>query len=145
MPKCLHLDVSLTLLQLGHFVAQLRLIFVPVFSDKRTHPILAYIQPLLPHPKSVMTRASESNPRVTEKVHITVKDIDMFRVIRSLRPDKSRRGAIIELSDIWRPIQLVPVFEGACPADWTCDSAVESADSLYVNSFSEKPVYQSVY
>lgn len=71
----------------------------------------------------------------------------MFQVVRSLRsnPSKDRKGDIVELTDIWRPVQLIPKFGTICPKEWTADNAVELADTFLVNCFLDKETYQSVY
>lgn len=88
------------------------------------------------------------------KNHVTDDHIEMFRVIRRLkwkRPGEDRslqeervRG-VIPLTDIWRPIQLVPAFGEACPEDWDCNNAVEEAEEYFVNSFWDKETYQNVF
>lgn len=68
----------------------------------------------------------------------------MFRVNRVVRRGR-RKGEILPLTAIWRPIEVIPVFGRHCPANWTALSAVEEADDFYVNCFSDKDVYQTVY
>lgn len=68
----------------------------------------------------------------------------MFRVVRCVRYGK-RQGLIVKLTDIWRPVELIPIFGRRCPAEWTAGSAVELAGEFYVNPFSEKEAYQSTY
>lgn len=72
----------------------------------------------------------------------------MFRVKRSTgRQGRSNapRIKVVQLEDIWRPVELIPRFKGNCPENWTDENAVELAEELYVNSFSDKETYQSVY
>ncbi len=52
---------------------------------------------------------------------------------------------MIRLTDIWRPIQLTPVFGKECPANWDLNNAVELAKEFYVNSFWDKETYMTVY
>ena len=68
----------------------------------------------------------------------------MFRVVRCVR-DGERQGLIVKLTDIWRPVELIPAFGQRCPAAWTTESAVDLAGEFFVNPFSEKEAYQSIY
>ena len=68
----------------------------------------------------------------------------MFRVNRVVQRGR-RKGKIVPLTLIWRPIELIPVFGRRCPTGWTSNTAVEEADDFYVNCFSDKDVYQTVY
>ncbi len=78
--------------------------------------------------------------------HVPDDNIEMFRFVRDLDPeDLSRRGTIIRLLDIWRPIDVIPKFGEACPEEWTQDNSVELASEFYVNSFGDKETYQAVY
>lgn len=54
-------------------------------------------------------------------------------------------GKIVPLTDIWQAVQLIPVFGKKCPAEWTCDTAVELAKQFFVNCYACKQTYQSVY
>lgn len=114
----------------GHYLAQLRVIFRPV--AKYTAVLLpltyAYIQPLRP------VQASNA----------TDKAINMTRFERSFLRGTQREGRIIRLTDIWRQVEVVPVFGKECPKDWNSSNAVELAEEFYVNIFSGKDVYQQL-
>ncbi len=57
----------------------------------------------------------------------------------------ARVGAIvINLTDIWRPVDVVPAFGRSCPVAWTADNAVERAKEFYVNPFYDKTVYRDL-
>ncbi len=73
------------------------------------------------------------------------KSIQMLRVRHCYARDQRREYLIVRLMDIWRPIELVPLFGGKCPRHWDSSNAVELAKEFYVNSFFSKEVYQSVY
>lgn len=100
---------------------------------------LAYVQYFKPPPGSIKT--SESG----ERFHATEESLKMFQVVRSLRSDGTRKGEIIKLTDIWRPVQLIPKFGKICPDEWTCETAVELAKAYFVNCFLDKETYQTVY
>lgn len=114
-------------------MAQVRLIFRQDISTVTSSDVLVYIQDFEPAPGTIRN-----------KVQHPERDINMFRVIRCIRNGK-RKGLVIKLTDIWRPVELIPVFGNECPAAWTTENAVELAQEFYVNSFSEKEAYQSVY
>lgn len=127
----------------GHFPAQVRLIFRPVYPDmNRPTDCLAYVEPFRPASGTIGVNDDDGFP-----AHVTDDDIEMFRVQRALRSDGTRRGLIIRLTDIWRPVELIPKFPATCPPsrEWTAESAVELAREFYVNCFSDKEVYQNVY
>lgn len=124
---------------LGHFVAQLRMVFRPrVFSSSRSD-ILVYVQPFKPAPGTISVQQDGT------RAHVPDDDIEMFRVTRSLQHNGNRKGLIIKLTDIWRPVELVPRFGTRCPSRWTASDAVELAEHFYVNCFSDKDAYQSIY
>ncbi|KLO05267.1 hypothetical protein SCHPADRAFT_839614 [Schizopora paradoxa] len=128
----------------SHYVAQLRLIFRPFTQHKGRNaaaqrPILAYVEPLKPAPKTISLQSDGSYD------HVPDDNIEMFRLVRDLNQDHSRRGLIIPLKDIWRPIDVIPKFGEACPEEWTSLNSVELADEFYVNSFADKQTFQAVY
>lgn len=69
----------------------------------------------------------------------------MYKIVRSVRSDGSRRGLIIRLTDTWRPVEVVPHFGKECPEEWTACNAVELAKEFYVNNFSDKEIFQNIY
>ena len=112
-------------------VAQLKIIFSPDYAKSNHGPIFfAYIQPfrLAPSAKGMPDPG-----------------IHMYRVVRDLRSDWTRKGFIVPLTDIWRPVELIPKFGSKCNTTWTCDTAVEDAKEFYLNCFADKPTYIEVY
>ncbi len=114
----------------GHFVAQIRLIFRPK-SGVQQHT-LAYVQPFKP---------GAGGTKGHWLRHVADENIDMFRVRRLLDVDKSRSARLVKLTDIWRPIELIPLFGKRCPSHWNSWNSVELADEFYVNSFTDKETY----
>lgn len=100
---------------------------------------MAYIQPFKPVPGCTMSLPNRRRQYTTEKL------TKMFRIERKLRPDGSRMGAIVPLTDIWSMVTLIPVFGKKCPEEWTCDNAVELAKQFRVNNFACKQTYQRLY
>lgn len=135
----LYVSVLFSSSVVGHFVAQVRLIFRPVIDGRRDTPILLYVQPFKP-----VRSCIKCLPR-GRKVQIPAKYINMFKVERSLKSGGGRTGKIVPLTDVWQAVQLVPLSGKKCPEEWTCDSAVELAKQYFVNCFHCKQTYQSVY
>lgn len=108
-------------------------------EDLYSGPTLAYVEYFKHAPK---TLADQENG---EKNHVPDDIIEMFRVIRKVSRDGERIGGIIRLTDIWRPIQLIPVFGKKCDDRWDSNSAVELSKEFYVNCFWDKETYQAVY
>ncbi len=122
----------------GHFVAQIRLVFEPLFTDRSREPdYLAYIEPL--QPSNISTSSFGAEP-----IHIRDESSGLYKVSRLLDEDGSRRGIVINLTDIWRPVDVVPAFGKICPVSWSTDNAVERAKEFYVNHFHDKSSYNDI-
>ncbi len=63
-------------------------------SNSNFKDVLVYLQPFKAAPGTVVHRPNEPRAQVTED------DIEMFRVVRVLNRDGSRRGVIAKLTDI---------------------------------------------
>lgn len=115
----------------GCVVAQLKMIFVPNYLDgQMPRKPFAYVQPLkFPQRSRGMTDDG----------------INMYSLVRSYRSNNSRKGLIVPLDRIWRPVELIPKFGRKCDQNWTCDTAVEVAKEFYLNCFSDKSTYIEVY
>ena len=121
--------VILTYSVKGCKVAQLRIIFAPEKNCSGV-PFFAYVQPFKTTPSAKF---------------IADSDIKMYKLVRDLRSDRTRKGLIVPLTSIWRPVELIPRFGKACNGDWTCDTAVEEARELYLNCFADIASYIEVY
>ena len=122
-------SVILTYLVKGCKVAQLRIIFAPEKNCSGV-PFFAYVQPFKTTPSAKIMADS---------------DIKMYKLVRDLRSDRTRKGLIVPLVSIWRQVELIPKFGKTCNKDWTCDTAVESSKEFYLNCFSDKSTYIEVY
>lgn len=121
-------------------MAQIRLIFRPVYvDDRRPTDYLAYVQPFNPATGTICTQLDGS------RAQVPVDHVEMYKIVRSTRADGSRRGLIIRLTDIWRPVEVVPVFGKQCPPEWKANNSVELAKEFYVNNFSDKEIFQNIY
>ena len=108
---------------------QLRIVFAPENSCSGMS-FFAYVQPF---------RIAPSARNVAES------DSKMYRLVRDLRGDRTRKGLIVPLTSIWRSVELIPKFGKSCNRDWTCNTAVESSKEFYFNCFGDKPTYIEVY
>lgn len=70
------------------------------------------------------------------------KDSGLIEIKRLYRPDLSRFGMVVRLTDIWCPVDVVPAFGESCDKDWTCDTAVDEARRLFINIFYTKDAYR---
>ena len=75
----------------------------------------------------------------------TEPGINMYGVTREYRSNNMRKGLIVPLDRIWRPVELIPKFYNHCNESWTYDSAVELSKEFYLNCFSDKATYIEVY
>lgn len=121
---------------IGHIVAQLRLVFQPVIPRCKHPEILAYVEPLVP--TSQVRREDGSAQAVPDE------NSGLVEVKRLYRSDRSRFGMVIRLTDIWRSVDIVPVYGIECDDDWTSDSAVNEARSFLINVFYTKDMFQSL-
>ncbi len=112
--------------------------FQPLFTGKLREPeYLAYIEPLQHAPFSTQGDGVETT-------HICDDSSGLYKVARVLDEDGSRRGVVINLTEIWRPVDVVPAFGKISPVAWTTDNAVELAKSFYVNPFYDKSMYNDI-
>ncbi len=119
-------------------MAQIRLVFEPSVTDtSRKSDYLAYVEPL--QPANLCTQRIGGKPR-----HIRDESSRLYKASRLLEDDGSRRGIVISLADIWRPVDVVPVFGSSCPVTWSSDSAIELAEEFYVNPFYDKSTYNDI-
>lgn len=112
-------------------MAQLRLVFQPISSGQRRH--YAYVEPFY------FTRYFGDKPQ-------TEPNIDMYRVKR-LPPTLGSvsSGKIIDVSDIWQTVQLVPEYGDTADTSLSVHNVLEQPEAWYVNCFSSKFIYESVY
>ncbi len=98
---------------------------------------LAYIEPLQPTPFCTHGNCADAT-------HIHDRTSGLYKARRVLDEDGSRRGIVINLTEIWRPVDVVPAFGGSCPVAWTTDNAVERAKEFYVNPFYDKNMFRDL-
>lgn len=114
----------------------MRVIFQPVIPLNNHTDILAYVEPLIP------TSLVSCGQGATEGARH--EDSGLVRVKRLYSPDLSRFGMIVRLTDIWRLVDVVPVFGEECDTEWTSDTAIDEAQSFWVNVYNNKEAFQSL-
>ena len=110
--------------------------------------LFAAIQPIAPYqPIATVQHYAYVQPfRIDTNAKGNVDpDVQLYRLVRILRSDRTRKGLIVPLTDIWRPVELVPRFGVKCNVEWTYDTAVECSKEFYLNCFADKATYIEVY
>lgn len=116
-------------------MAQIRLIFQPVNPDPCSKSdFFAYVELFQP------TRG-----QVEDGVHVKDSVVGLPRVVRQLSPDGLRRGLVVDLTDIWRPIDLVPNFEEVDDDEAANSTVMDSAKEFFVNYYYDKRTFEQMY
>ncbi|KAJ7478845.1 hypothetical protein B0H11DRAFT_1725700 [Mycena galericulata] len=68
----------------------------------------------------------------------------MYKVRRSLK-DGDRIASIIPLANIRRSVHLLPKFGPVVPPDWTSTNVLDECSVFFVNSFSDRHIYTTVF
>lgn len=115
-------------------MAQVRLIFQPVYPKDRVNFHYAYIEYF-----DFVSRDSNGVPK-------TEIDFDMF-LVRRARPRSNNvpKGDVIRLSDVWQPVELVPKFDHEADRLLTPHNVLDRPKAWYLNCFWNKHCYQSIY
>lgn len=69
----------------------------------------------------------------------------MFQVKHAVRTNRERMGDIIELSRVRQAIQLIPKMGAQADRQLTSTNSLEACSEYYINNFSDKEVYFSVF
>ncbi|KLO05486.1 hypothetical protein SCHPADRAFT_946867 [Schizopora paradoxa] len=120
----------------GFFVAQVRLIFQPVHKEHPASHFLAYVEPFVPS----TTREGGDGDQ-----YILDPDIKMFRIRRDVDIQGHRKGLIINLTDVWRQVAVVPCFGARCPKNWDTHTALEYAQEFILNSHDDKEMFTALH
>lgn len=78
------------------------------------------------------------------KIHVPDDYIELYRVQRHIE-NGTRKGAVLPISAIVRPVQLIPNFGDECNTDWDVRETMEYSDSFWVNSFDTLQTYIDIY
>ncbi len=85
--------------------------------------------------------------------------VDWFTPFSSLRPagghglykvsrrviDGQQHSSVIPVSLIRQSIHLIPAFGATAPVEWTSSSVLDIATNFYVNAFSDRFSYSTIY
>lgn len=69
----------------------------------------------------------------------------MYPVKRATRANGERMGDIIELSQVRQAVQLLPKMGAKADRRLTCTNSLEACSEYYLNNFSDKEVYFSIF
>ena len=71
---------------------------------------------------------------------------EMYIVKKSLyTSDGCLPGQVIPLSSISQTCQLIPQFGREVPMEWTSDNVLDKCDTFFLNSFTSKYAYQTLW
>jgi len=71
---------------------------------------------------------------------------EMYVVKKSLyTSDGCLPGQVIPLSSISQTCQLIPQFGREVPMEWTSDNVLDKCDTFFLNSFTSKYAYQTLW
>ena len=73
--------------------------------------------------------------------YVVEPESGLFPVKRSLEVTGSRKGLVVDLCRIWRPVDAIPYFGGSKNSNWTMETSVELAKTLLVNPYHEKDLF----
>ncbi len=113
------------------------MIFQPIHTKHPRGDYLAYVEPFQPTGEFICPAANGRDECIPDP------SCGMYRVTRRLNGDGTRTGMIINLKDIWRQVELVPIFGKKCPRGWTSETSVEEASEFFVNHYFDKDIFAS--
>ncbi|KIJ67367.1 hypothetical protein HYDPIDRAFT_84908 [Hydnomerulius pinastri MD-312] len=68
----------------------------------------------------------------------------MYKVTRSI-VNGARMAGIVPVSNIRRSIHLIPKFGAVAPRDWTSSNVLERCNTFFVNSFTDRHAYRTIF
>ncbi|KAJ7707002.1 hypothetical protein B0H14DRAFT_3099614 [Mycena olivaceomarginata] len=68
----------------------------------------------------------------------------MYKLTRTLK-DGERLASIIPLENIRRSVHLLPKFGAVAPAHWTSSNVLEECSAFYVNCFTDRHSYATIF
>lgn len=135
-PEIAYLDiVRYSPVHAGYRVAQIRAIFTlpksqvaKLLPGRKVSPYLAYVEWFTPFRKGR-----------------EVGTHGMYRISRALNDNGTRSAMVVELENIRRSIHLFPQFGPQVPREWSSEKVLEQATNFFVNSFTDRHVYGTVF
>ncbi|KAJ7343944.1 hypothetical protein DFH08DRAFT_701656, partial [Mycena albidolilacea] len=68
----------------------------------------------------------------------------MYKIKQSTK-DGGRITSIIPLANICHSVHLLPKFGPVAPSHWTSDNVLEECSTFFVNCFSDRHIYVTLY
>ncbi|KAH7903903.1 hypothetical protein BJ138DRAFT_1019885, partial [Hygrophoropsis aurantiaca] len=68
----------------------------------------------------------------------------MYKISRSLR-NGERMASIIPVDIIRRSVHLIPKFGRVAPREWTSSNVLELCKTFYVNPFTDRHAYLTIF
>ena len=68
----------------------------------------------------------------------------MYKVSHSMRSGV-RESSVVEISSIKRSVHLFPLFGRVAPRDWTASNVLQECKMFYLNPFSDRHAYVTMY
>ena len=106
--------------------------------------------------KRTIARIRSARPDATIPKHLayvqwftpfpnTIDDAHFMYRIRHAVKDGQRVATIVPVSTIRRSVHLIPEFGAEIPSHWTTDNVLDECPAFFVNSFTDKHTYMTVY
>ncbi|KAH7904364.1 hypothetical protein BJ138DRAFT_1019234, partial [Hygrophoropsis aurantiaca] len=77
-------------------------------------------------------------PNTPESTH------GMYKISRSFR-NGERLAGIVPVSNIRRSVHLIPKFGPVAPREWTSSTVLDMCNIFYVNNFTDRHAYLTIY
>ena len=69
----------------------------------------------------------------------------LYKIAPAFGPNGDRRCSIILVHNVHQSIHLIPVFGSVAPPEWTSSTVLDVAEEFYVNPFSDRFQYSTIY
>ena len=134
-------------------VARLRAIFRPyikTINGRRTSgndiPPAAYVEFYKPSVKNPAKPSEESHTNIPDHLlHFSPEEGHlMHRFTPSYTASGTMNGAFVPLTDVWRSVQLIPVFGPTCAPHWTSANSMDLAKEFLLNRYDTCHMFQTL-
>lgn len=69
----------------------------------------------------------------------------LFRIKRLYDPDGAQKASVVPVDYIRQSVHLFPKFGPSVPTQWTSSNVLDKADIFYVNPFTDRFSYSTIY